>query len=195
MATAIFLANNLQGARDSDAITLDAVENFTVTENAKITSHPVEDGTTTSDHYFLEPTTASFSGVISPWNFTGQGTDATPEEFIRSVKRNLVGKVAFDLFLSDDLQSIPSCLITKFEYRRSASEGKSILVDVDVQQIQIVRRARQVDIDDLALADSVSEQGQNAIDEGDATPKTSALERAESFGRVIKVVGGGLDGN
>lgn len=191
MATAIFLANNLQGARDVDAIGFDAVENFRVRQHAKVTSHPVQDGSDTADHYYQDPVVVSFSGAISPWNFTGKGTDATPLDFIRTVEQTIVNKQPFDLFLSEDLQSIPSCLITKFEYNRAAKEGKSILVDVDVQQVRIVSRAVEVDIENFALAEDVKEQGQDTENGGDSVPKTVGFEDIEAVFRITTTLGGG----
>lgn len=190
MATAMFLSNNVQGARDVDAVTFDAIENFKVSQTAKVTNNPVEDGSTIADHYVLDPKTVSFRGVVTPWNFSGKGSDFTPLQLIQKFESTMVGKEFFDLYLSTDLQSIRNCLITRFEYDREAKEGQSIVVSVDVQQILLVPKASQADITDLTLAPDVSEQGQTEADGGDGsvsvnTSFVNKYESAVSIGRTL----------
>ena len=167
----IFLSNNIKGAKDEGAIGFDAVMEWSVEESARVSSHPVEEGSDVSDNYSEEPVKVSFSGVITPWDFTGKGVQENPEEFIRKLQKAKKDSSPFDIFLSDDLQPITSCLITRFNYQRTAKEGKSILVDIEAQQVKITSSAEETSIDDLALSDDVKEQGQGGVDGGDGTPQ------------------------
>lgn len=184
---AIFLSNKIKGAKDAGAIGFDSITEWSVDESAKVSSNPVENGADVTDNYSLEPTQVSFSGVVSPWNFTGKGTDNTPEEFIRKMQNIKQEGTPVDIFLSDDLQPISSCLITSFTYQRTAAEGQSIKINLTAQQIRKVSRGEAVLLDDLALAPDVSEQGQGSQDGGDAPTQrnTYVLSTLDSGIRVV----------
>lgn len=183
----IFLSNKIQGAGGVGAIGFDAITDWEVKESSKVSTEPVQDGSNVADNYFDDPIVASFSGVVTPWNFAGKGTKSTPEEFIRQVQLAKKSKTPFDVFLAKDLQPITNCLITDFSYSREAEVGDSIKITMSVQQIIKATKATEVDLNDLNLAPEVAEQGQDSTDNGDSQTKkyTVAVDRADAFVKVV----------
>lgn len=172
----MFLSNKIKNVTDSDVIGFDAIEEWEVTESAKVTSNPVEDGSNIADHYYLENTTATFSGVITPFNYGSSGVDEDPDEFVRAVQALKSSKVPFDLYLSTDLQPITNCLITSFSYKRTQKEGLSLLIDMTVEQVDIVEAAAETTISKEYLASDVEAQAQSTTDGGDASSKNTTLQ-------------------
>ena len=188
---AIFLSNKVQGADAVGAIGFDAVEEWTVKESSTVSTEPVQDGSNQSDNYYENPTTADFSGVVTPWNFAGKGTNLTPEEFIRTVQAAKASKEPFDAFLSDDLQPIPSVLITDFTYGRTSDEGRSIKITMTVQQVLKAQKATAVNLNDLNLAPEISQQGQDKVNNGDSQTKvsnTTLVDLGIAGGKVLKPI-------
>jgi hypothetical protein len=152
--TLILLAGGFgaTGVPTIDSFKLDATVTLTPRRSTTVTKHPIEGGSTVSDHIFKNNTIIDVTGVVvntpMPQSFRdaqlGRDRVATtpPGRFDRVQSAHDVLVKAFEdqeiLIISTELDSFSNCIITDLSMPRSAEIGDSLRVEMTLEQIQIV---------------------------------------------------------
>lgn len=143
---------------------LSCTTNISIRSPAKVTSSPVEDGSSIVDNYYLDNKVGTFTGIITnirlfsgiipeiknlfgigAGNTLDQGTVLEPDQWIRAITNLRNEKVL--LTLHADTESIPNCLITEFDLDKTKDEGLSgWKCNMTFQEVDISERARIVEI-------------------------------------------------
>lgn len=165
MALAFF-----QSTTDGVTISLDCVESVSRSRSATATKNPTESKKTYTDHYVVDPLTASYRGIITNLNKLNNpsqytlGTKNNPytsAEFVDLVERSLLSKTPFTFYLSNDdgeNLTIPNCLITSFNIVKDTGMGNAWRVDFSIQEILIVDKAQATKVK-LPSADYSNQSG------------------------------------
>ena len=185
-------------------IRLDAVESFSSTLTGSPTMHPLENGSTVSDHYKLNNKRISFSGIISDFKLhgvdqigidpVGELSTLTPADFVSEVESLMKARQSFTVYLDEDFNPIPDCVITSFDPSRTVQVGKGLRVAFSIEQLTISERARLTTIE--VPAEVFEADGSETQDQGQQSTKTvSSTLFKKGADQIIEAAGfGGTDG-
>lgn len=172
---------------DNRQILLDSVSNVTYNCTGNPTQSPVESGKSIVDNYILQPRTASFTGIIADTK-VNKDNPISVVDYTIAVETLMALKEPFTFYCDDLLMpNIQNCLITNFSISRDQSIGIGVSVDVTVQEVLIIERAKPTNINvknsnDGANAKSAEDKPNNS--KGDGTtkePKKSILLKTFDF--------------
>ncbi|WP_139708248.1 phage baseplate protein [Aeromonas allosaccharophila] len=170
-------------------IFLDAVTDVSITATANPTQSPVENGKSLVDNYILQPRTASFTGIISDTKVNKE-EGVGVQDYIDEVNKLIQTKEPF-VFFADEalLPHLDNVLITSFSLSRDQNIGIGVRVDISVQEVLIIERAKPTTIsakktsDGSNGANAKSEQDKPSVQKGDGSTKETPpfyLQRAQS---------------
>jgi hypothetical protein len=174
-------------------IFLDAVTDVSITATASPTQSPVENGKSISDNYIINPRTASFTGIISDTKVNKE-EGLTVEEYISEVQELIDSKEPFVFFADESLlPRLDNVLITSFQLSRDQNIGVGVAVDITVQEVLIIERAKPTSInvkEKKTGTNAKSAQDKPNNSKGDGTSKEPVpfyLQRAQqSMSSAIK---------
>lgn len=131
---------------DNKQMVLDAVTNVSYTCTGEATQSPVESGKTITDNYRVLPRTASFSGIIADTKVK-KNDPISVVDYTIAVETAMALKEPFTFYCDDLLMpNIINCLITSFSISRDQSIGIGVAVDISIQEVLIVDRAKPTTI-------------------------------------------------
>lgn len=125
---------------------LDSTSRIRISAPARVTSSPVEDGSSIVDNYYLDNKTATFSGVITNISVNRVGATNLPtDQWISDIRALRESKRLVTVFA--DTEVIPNCLITRFDLDKSKDQGLTgWLCSLEFKEVDISERARIVEI-------------------------------------------------
>ena len=125
---------------------LASTSRITISSPAKVTSSPVEDGSSIVDNYYLDNKTATFSGVITNINVSRVGATNLPtDQWITDVRALRQSKKLLTVFA--DTEVIQNCLITRFDLEKTKDQGLTgWLCNMSFKEVDISERAKIVEI-------------------------------------------------
>lgn len=151
---------------NNSQILLDSVSNVTYNATGNPTQSPVESGKSIVDNYILQPRTASFSGIIADTKVNKENPLSVVEYTI-AVETLMALKEPFTFYCDDLLMpNIQNCLITNFSLSRDQSIGIGVSVDISVQEVLIIERAKPTTISAKKASD-----GSNGVNAKSAQDK------------------------
>jgi len=144
----------------------------TISENhnlpSVVTNHPVEDGSTVSDHIVIEPRTLTVQGLVSntPVQIGGGTNNAIKDTFDELIRiRN-----ARELFtVSTGLDVYSNMFFTNIDIPRDATTGQSLVWTATMQEIQVVA-SQLVAIQRSRVNSAFSDTAGSRVDRGKQTP-------------------------
>lgn len=180
----------------SDVIILSATEEFSRTDTAKVTEHPVSSGRSHADHYNVNPATITFRGTISPKllsalsafqsitsdSSAGLGElTGTVKDYLDRVSATMRKSLASGgsgnpLFYVNfpDGQSIDDCVITSFSISRDSTVSDGYKVDVTVQEVLFAETKYSI----VAKNDIVASESTVNTSTGVETATTNIAEKS-----------------
>ncbi len=123
---------------------LSCTTSISIRSSARVTSSPVEDGTSIVDNYYLENRDAEFNGLIT--NIRVSGIDHIPvAQWISELNELRASKKL--LTLVADTEVIPNCVITSFSLDKNKDQGLSgWRCNLAFKEVTISERARLVEV-------------------------------------------------
>lgn len=124
-------------------LVLDATTEVSPRYSNTVTSHPVETGSTITDHVFRNNTVISVRGVIANDSLGNRFQDTYNENRIQTVHDLLVQlrDEAQLITVSSELKIFPNCVISGLTTPRTAQVGDTLEVDITLEQIQVTESA------------------------------------------------------
>jgi hypothetical protein len=124
---------------------LSSTSTISISSPAVVTKSPVEDGSSIVDNYFIDNTTASFSGIITQIRVAGQTENTNVTQWIGDIRALRKSKVLLTLVAHTEV--VLNCLITKFDLDKNKDQGLTgWKCSMDFQEVDISERARIVEI-------------------------------------------------
>ena len=164
-----------------EVIALDVVTDWTKEATSKITNFPVEDGSTTSDHYINDPIVVKFRGSVSDINgwLGGRSEKDSASNTIEKLESLKNSKRPFRIYVSNKLLPIDDCLLTSLKISQNKTKGRdgyvnAFEVDFEAKQVKFVTRAAIAVIPDNIILDEVSERSAYVL-----SPQTVPREEEE----------------
>ena len=130
----------IQPTDDSGDIQLDVTESYDVGASAKLSTRPVDNGTSVSDHYQVQNKTVSFSGAVVSFNGFSTKSDKSPTEYIQAIENLMKGAVLCTIVLPSS-PSITECVVSSFSYTKDKNIGNGLNVNISFTQIILAERA------------------------------------------------------
>lgn len=147
---------------DSTTLSLDCVNQFSESHSATVTQHPVESGSSITDHVFLNNSELSISGVVSDFS---PSPDYITMEFLelidaganshshtQQIKATLLtihkGRELLTIQVSDsslsEVEQFENCVITSLSFNDDPESGEAIYPVLKISQIRVVsKQSRQ----------------------------------------------------
>ncbi len=126
-----------------DVYSLSATTDIKLTYPAKITSSAVEDGSSLADNTFLDPATATFTGVITSVGKVGAEGTLVPPAWLDAVRQLRRSKKPLTMVAHTEL--LQNCLIGNLELSKTKEEGLSgWKISISFKEIRLSERARLV---------------------------------------------------
>lgn len=183
-------------ASDGTIVELDATTNINETYSSTITSNPVDSGRTLTDHYYHNPTTVRFEGIITnvyATDFTVETLnvgDKDPTLFRQKVRNVLESKEPLTVFLFDI--QLKNYLITSLSYDTDATIFGGYKVNMSLQQVELVDSSETVVVQlpppDMKDPTSDLESGgsSNTVEDPASIDNNTALDK---IGNILNGLG------
>jgi hypothetical protein len=123
---------------DGKKLIFDAATNIGHDFTAKVTSYPVEDKSTVSDHVVLENPKFTVTGVFSD---AALGIASIPNKFTQSEVYRMLLKMRDDaksVTLLTPLDTYTDLIPTRIGFPRASGQGSALFVDIDFEKIRRV---------------------------------------------------------
>jgi hypothetical protein len=155
----VIIASGGEGFRTLDntipqVYNFDATVSLTSRRTANVTSHPVEGGSTASEHVVVSNTIVDLVGIIvqipmpKPYHEINRGNDVIEAsrdgldlDRIHAATDVLV-KVFNDrelITISSEIDVFPNCIITSLNLPRTAEIGDTLRIEMTLEQLQIIQ--------------------------------------------------------
>lgn len=158
VATAIITSGALKQDGDTEVIWIDATTSITPNFTTNITEHPIESGSSISDHVYMRNTTIKIEGVIGGSNslYEFQDNLVDSSTLIASPQGNTVNKAAnprvkraydeirqlFDarepFTLISRLERYPNCIIRSLSLPQNTETSEVLMISMEIEQLRIV---------------------------------------------------------
>jgi len=150
---------------DGSTISFDCITSANINRTATITSHPTELGSPISDHVYFSNITVGLSGLVTDFNLynpqsrTAGGSvffDADGNIVAANISpRDNVFEVLTNLFdnrqlvslvessrVGEEVETYTDCVIKSISKKDSPENGKSVMFDLELEQIRLVSTSR-----------------------------------------------------
>ncbi len=126
-----------------DVYSLSATTDIKLTCPAQITSSAVEDGSSLADNTFLDPVTATFTGVITSVGKVGAEGTLVPPAWLDAVRQLRRSKKPLTMVAHTEI--LQNCLIGNLDLSKTKAEGLSgWKVNISFKEVRLSERARMV---------------------------------------------------
>lgn len=180
---------------DRQLFELSATTEVAVSYTGSPTQFKVEDGSTIADNYVINNTTASFNGLItSVQGFSNQENYKTPKEYLEGLRRLMLSKQPFTVYVDNRLSPLRNCLFTNIDISKDVETGLSgWLCRMSFEQVRVEQRAKASTLQIKPSVESVdttaSKDDVGNTQGKDATSKTLLRSGFDLLGRANKEVG------
>lgn len=184
-------------------VTLDASVQETHGKSAKVTEHPVEDGSTISDHIISQPDTISINGIVSnhPLVYLASFNAPSPlqndlapaseraELAFAELERVMTAGELVDVVTT--FKEYESMAIESIEVTRDAARGNSMDATIRLRQV-ITATIETVAVPQPETAGNQAVRSKGKKPPAEASPQTAAIAENKSyFARIASFFGGG----
>lgn len=170
-----------------------------IREDAKATSHPIEDGSEVTDNVVNSNASISFNGIISdiksfsPYLTSGTSFNdqKSVQDYISALRRIKDKKERFTVYFDSRFSGFNDCIITEFSLDTDSNTFKAYQVQLGFKQLRVARRARITVTEDTNAQQKQDKDSSNTERVG---VDPDAPERS-IFGQGVGFVGGGDTGD
>jgi hypothetical protein len=197
--TIIAGGNKLEGT--ISVYSLDATLTFTPRLSSTITKHPVETGSTITDHVFLNNTIIDVTGIITNsgaipvkgGTASGVGLgDLIPSPTVSGtggIRVQSAHDILVNIFnnrelitINSELQVYDNCIVTSLSLPRSPDIGDTLRIEMTLEQLQVVSSERLPVSSDLLDAIAINQK------KGTKTASDSDNEVGSKEARIVRTI-------
>lgn len=167
---------------------LDAVFNISSDVSCDVVQTPVESGAFIAEHYRRNPRTVSFTGIISDTKINKEDP-LSVQQYVSGINNIIDDKEYFTLYTDAvNIPNLEKCLIQSFSLSRDQSTGIGLSVNITVQEVLIIDRAKPTTLNIKRAGDNAKNQKDKPVqDKGDQSTKDSTQKKsilAEALDKV-----------
>lgn len=143
-----------------EAFLFDAVVTLGVAESSELSKHPVERGADITDHIQRHPLQLTLKGTLSDTPLLPAAP--SPGRYQAMLDRlRALHRAGEPLTVTADLEVFEQLVITSLDYERSAKAGRSVEVELAMEEIILVNQV-VVEIPEIILRDRAAQRSSDA---------------------------------
>ena len=125
-----------------ETVIFDAALSESYEQSVSVTSHPVEDGVSISDHAQVEPATYTLSGIITnaPLIQSPESLLVTDPDRVKQADEKLtkMARERLPVYIITGLRVLTPFLITSYSVNRASESGQRLEVSLSLQEVRFV---------------------------------------------------------
>lgn len=167
-------------ADGSTTLSFDGVLDYTLTSSVAVTDHPIEDGSSVSDHAQKQPKTLSVRGIVTETPYDNVDSSGGPDRVARALE--FLDAAAGELLtvVTERFGTLSNMALTR--YPTTADQVRRLLFDVELKAIKVAT-AGLIDIPPTAPTTSSAAAGlPDEQDVGEQPTTTTDEEPAQEAG-------------